>query len=130
MKNHGYVFVYGSLKIGGHFSANFDKDRVSVTPAKVNGTLYKLRWPGLVLGGEKPVHGELHLYREFRFVVKHMDYIEGYRKRNDDSNLYDKNVVEVETEEGKKVKATVYTLNTLKTSVEGCEIVDDGVWPI
>lgn len=131
MRNHGYIFVYGSLRVGGHFSHNFDEDRVSVRPAKVDGELYDLHsFPGLILGDKGVVHGELHLYKDFHFVVRHVDYIEGYYKRNDDNNLYNKGTVEVETEDGKKVKAIVYTLNTHRVSIEGCEIVEDGVWPL
>jgi gamma-glutamylcyclotransferase (GGCT)/AIG2-like uncharacterized protein YtfP len=131
MKNKGHVFVYGSLKVGGHFAKAFDGVRKNITKASVKGTLFNMgSFPGIVLGGEKTVHGELHLYEDFAQVVRRMDYIEGYRKRNDPRNLYHKNVIEVKTGDGKTIKALVYTLNTDRTGVEGRALIEDGIWPI
>lgn len=131
MKNRGYVFVYGTLKKGGYYSESFDERRVSSVPAVVKGTLYDLRsFPGLVLGGNSAVHGELHRYRDIVAVIRHMDGIEGHRGRGRKSNLYDKNVVEVETQDGKKVKAIVYTLNTQRVSTSGCDEVKNGTWEL
>lgn len=128
MKNRGYIFVYGSLKIGGRFSHGFEEKRVSVRPATLKGTLYKWKYAALALAGDRTIHGELHLYKDFSTVVRRMDRIEGFHKRNDENNLYNKNVVEVKTEDGNKTRAITYTLNTHRISVEGCEIIEDGVW--
>lgn len=132
MKNHGHVFVYGTLKEGGYYSKSFDEERVSAKPAKLTGaTMFDLgHFPGIVIDGVGTVRGELHLYKEFTDVVRRFDRIEGHRKRNHDGNLYNKHVVEVETEDGEKVKAMVYTLNTHRISVEGREKVEDGTWQI
>lgn len=132
MKNSGHVFVYGTLKKGGYYSHGFNKERVSVTPAKmVGGTMYNLGgFPGLVLGGNDIVNGELHLYKEFSKVVRRLDRIEGFRKQNYECNLYNKHVVEVETQDGRTVKAMVYTINTHRINLKGCEKVENGTWLI
>ena len=131
MKNTGWVFVYGSLKVGGYFSRAFDRQRKFAIPASVKGTLLNLSsFPGLILGGEKEVQGELHLYKDFHKVVREMDYIEGYRKRNDLGNLYHKQVINVKMDDYKTVRALVYTLNTDRISTFGCAIVESGEWPI
>lgn len=133
MKGHGNVFVYGTLKEGGSLSNGFDEMRVAVRPAKVKGVMYNLsNFPGAVLGGKDYIYGELHTYSDFRHVVKRMDYIEGCDGRKyEDHNLYNRRVVEVETENGKKVRALMYVFNTARIkNLKDREIVKNGTWPL
>lgn len=131
MKNKGYVFVYGTLKVGGRFSFNYVNQRLRSQPATIKGTMYKLGWyPGITIGGDKTIHGELHLFKDFVGVVKSMDRVEGFRGRKYENNLFNKHVVEAETDTGEKVKAMVYAVNHNVTDLNKRDVVEDGVWKI
>jgi len=130
MKNHGYVFVYGTLKKGGFFSKRFNKVRRKSTKAKITGTMYCMGgFPGIVMKGGKTIYGELHLYDKFGKVIKEMDKIEGHYGRGNKNNLYNKNIIQVKTSSGVK-RAIVYTLNTARINIKGHIIQENGIWPI
>lgn len=74
------VFVYGTLKPGGHYWSQFCEGKVSTAlPAKIRGELYDLHvgYPGLLLRGEDWVQGYvLSFPREPDFLQ--LDVLEGY----------------------------------------------------
>jgi len=125
----GFVFVYGTLKVGGHFAQSFNHLRLSSIPAKAKGTMYEgSSWfPAVIFGGEKVVIGELHEYEQIDRVLRQLDYIEGYREEGSKHNLYNRRKVVVTTDEGKEVEAYSYEFNH---SVESLDIREDGIWPI
>jgi len=127
----GYVFVYGSLKTGGYFSKKFDSYRRGVWEARVKGILYDLgSYPGLVLGGENYVYGELHYYDSLQEVIRELNWIEGYRGRGDSSNLYNLLSTEIEFVGGGKRKGMLYSINLLRVEVKKYRTVKSGFWPI
>jgi gamma-glutamylcyclotransferase (GGCT)/AIG2-like uncharacterized protein YtfP len=75
------VFVYGSLKPGGHYWPDFCEGTLVAAPvaAKIRGALYDLHvgYPGLLLESEKWVQGYvLEFAQEADFL--RLDYLEGY----------------------------------------------------
>ena len=125
----GYIFVYGTLKVGGYFSPPFNNKRLSTQPATVKGTLYDLGgFPGLSLEGSDVVHGELHLYKDFSLVLRHMDLIEGFSANRGRNNLYARQTFEVKTPNGKQL-AELYTINPMVVRRFG-KVLKSGAWPI
>jgi len=121
------VFVYGTLKEGGHFAQGFDKVRVSTMKATMVGKLMDVNgfYPGLV-EGDGVVHGEVHEYKHMDDVISAMDSIEGYVRHNPDRSLYKRKVVKAETEDG-EVEVFAYFFNQ---PTEGLKEVKNGVWEI
>ena len=119
-------FVYGTLKVGGHFAKEFDNTRVKSMKAKVKGfDLFDLGYfPGIV-PGEGTVYGELHEYKNPEKVTKAMDRIEGYNEGTD-SGLYVRRKAWVEISKGKTVEANLYIFNNKLSS--DSKKVDSGVW--
>lgn len=129
-------FVYGTLKVGGHFAKYFDKVRTASEPATLSGfDLYGIgphrsaAFPGAVQGTGVIV-GELHEYgkTEFKKVVDAMDSIEGYSPGSDEDSLYLRKTCMVELSDGTKEKAFVYVYN--KAIRAHYEKLTDGVWRI
>ena len=128
--DRGHVFVYGTLKMGGYFSSLFDKERLWVQPATIKGTLYDIGpAPGLSLEGSNLVHGELHLYKDFSYVIRQMDRIEGFIHEGSKFNLYDRQVIEVDTPLGRHT-AVVYTIRQSLTIHKRVKKIENGIWPI
>ena len=79
--NQQTVFVYGTLKPGGHYWPRFCEGKVSQTvPAKIRGSLFDLGvgYPGLMLNDFGWVHGFLlTLPHEADFFQ--LDVLEGYK---------------------------------------------------
>lgn len=71
------VFVYGSLKKGGHFHFALSRSKFLRNARTVGRyTLYNLGdFPGMVCGGNTEVPGEL--YEINHKTQEHLDYIEG-----------------------------------------------------
>jgi len=122
------VFVYGTLKVGGHFAKSFDKVRRSSVKATTGGKLISVqgRFPGL-LPGDGVVHGEIHEYDDIKGVIHAMDSIEGYHESHPKESLYRRELIEVETESGDIEEAYAYFFNQ---SPDGMDEVESGVWEI
>lgn len=95
------VFVYGTLKRGmsnAQFIPNYTIKKSQ--KATTTGTLYYVRsgaFPCLKLRGNNTIHGELYTIekRWWKQTLRDMDMLEGY------PTLYDRKIIEVETENGK-----------------------------
>ena len=125
IKNTVDIFVYGTLKVGGYFADYFDGIRKKSVQAKVKGTLFRIVYgwfPGLILGGESEVTGELHTYSNAKEVLQVMDEIEGVREK-----LFKREIALVKLDTGEVREAVVYTFNQ---STQGSEAVESGVWDI
>jgi gamma-glutamylcyclotransferase (GGCT)/AIG2-like uncharacterized protein YtfP len=128
----GILFVYGTLKVDTgptSYARHFDKVRLGSKPATVKGVLYDMGYfPGLILGGDKIVYGELHRYSHFGKVIEIMDQIEGYLGKGDPENLYNRVKVQVlMTGNEATVTATAYEF---AQSVKSYPAVADGIWEI
>lgn len=125
----GFIFVYGTLKVGGHFAKSFDEVRLSHVPATTKGTMYRAAgwFPGCVFGGENTITGELHEVQDFERVLRHMDYIEGCNPAGSPHNLYNRKTITVTTEDGREVEAVTYEFNR---PVDDLHVMEDGIWPL
>ena len=123
------IFVYGTLKVGGHFAKKFDSKRTKVVPANINGKMFCATgwYPAVVPYKDSIVHGELHTYSDIENVVKELDMIEGYIGENNESNLYNRNEVIVTKENGTKERAIVYFFNH---STSNLKEIENGEWQI
>jgi gamma-glutamylcyclotransferase (GGCT)/AIG2-like uncharacterized protein YtfP len=97
------VFVYGTLKPGGHYWPQFCEGKVSeVQPAMIRGELYDLHvgYPGVILQGDGWVQGCLLTFpREADFLQ--LDVLEGYVPgREESKNEYNRLKVPSYTPEG------------------------------
>ena len=131
MSNTEKVFVYGTLKVGGHFADDFDEFRVKSTPAALKGhALFNLGWfPTVVSSITKgsEVHGELHEYKHPDVVMRAFDRIEGYTGKSD-TDLYDRKRVEVTTEDGEVHEAYIYVFAQKLPS--DAQKIENGTWPL
>ncbi len=89
------VFVYGTLKVGGHFATQFDDSRISVIRARVTGKLYNTgyNYPAAVFNSTiDNIYGEVHKYPSS--ILSQLDAIEGYCGEGK-NNLYNRIVIPV-----------------------------------
>jgi gamma-glutamylcyclotransferase (GGCT)/AIG2-like uncharacterized protein YtfP len=129
MSKTDFFFVYGTLKVGGHFAEHFDEYRVSSVKANLLGhDLFNLGWfPGIVPGPGKVI-GELHEYRYPDIVTKAMDRIEGYTGDPKNSLFVRKLVTVTINETGEKVTCHAYEFNSKPSS--NAEKVESGIWAL
>jgi gamma-glutamylcyclotransferase (GGCT)/AIG2-like uncharacterized protein YtfP len=75
------VFVYGTLKPGGHYYGEFCEGRLAAEPqpAKIRGELYDLQvgYPGLRLRGQDWVYGYLMVMASAA-ELRRLDQLEGF----------------------------------------------------
>ena len=104
------VFVYGTLKKGMSNSSYLPNYAVQeMKQATTKGKLYYVSsggFPCLTLDGDNTIHGELYTIKEkhWRKIMADMDKLEGC------PNLYLREIIEVETSNGKE-KAWSYIFN-------------------
>jgi gamma-glutamylcyclotransferase (GGCT)/AIG2-like uncharacterized protein YtfP len=123
-----HIFVYGTLKVGGHFARRFDSHRQKVLDGTIIGQLFAVVgafFPAVKLTGEGTVKGEVHRYEDFDQVLRQFDGIEGYREGRE-GNLYERRVVDVTTDEG-VIRAYLYEFNRDDAELEP---VEGGEWEI
>lgn len=126
--NTGKVFVYGTLKEGGHFAASFNDNRIGNKKATLKGTMFAVHfYPCIILEGNNTIIGEVHEYDNFDVVIGKLDNIEGCSgKVGVDGDLYHRKMVTVNTEDGNE-QAWVYVFNK---NTENLEVVKSGKWLI
>jgi gamma-glutamylcyclotransferase (GGCT)/AIG2-like uncharacterized protein YtfP len=123
------IFVYGTLKVGGHFADAFNDRRMECAEATLkDAALYQVcnMYPGIVEEKGAVVHGELHTFCDAEKVLDHMDRIEGYKEYHAD-NLFDRQKVVVETEDGKEEEAFAYFF---AHHDKNCKRIESGIWEI
>jgi gamma-glutamylcyclotransferase (GGCT)/AIG2-like uncharacterized protein YtfP len=119
----GHVFVYGTLRRGD----DNDINRLSPVPqalghATLQGTMYHLgAYPGVVLGGERMVAGEVYAISERLQQV--LDEIEEVYPQQRDEYL--KRVVYV-TVQGEAIPCVVYEINP--RYIVGRPVIVSGDW--
>ncbi len=122
------VFVYGTLKRG--FSRfglpPLAHLRRRVEPAELAGALYDLgAYPGLKLGGETPVQGEIHLFADIKQALRVLDLLEGYRGEGYPANLFVRRPVVARDRRGRRRPCWAYEY---AGQVSGHQRVASGVW--
>ena len=124
-----HFFMYGTLKVGGHYAGQFDKERKSSEKASIKGRMYHLGgFPGVKLNEDGTVHGEVHTYDNVQAVQAVFNRIEGYSPKADPKHcLYLLKTVKAKLANGEEVDVQVYEFNR---STEGYKIMEDGTWPI
>lgn len=128
------VFVYGTLKPGGHYWPRFCEGKVaSAIPAKIRGELYDLHvgYPGVFMRGADWVQGYvLSFPRQADF--EQLDVLEGFESgRPNELNEYVRLRVDCFDESGAclgEVWAYEMTETTFERSI--ATRIDDGNWPI
>ncbi len=121
------VFVYGTLKVGGHFATSFDAVRKECVEGSIQGTLYNISggfFPGVVLKGDHTIHGEIHTYSHGEDCLDKLDRIEGV---NGDEGLYIRTTIDVLLEDGTTEEAIIYLYNQ---EITDDEVIEDGNWKI
>lgn len=117
------VFVYGALRNGALHSWRMESSRF-VAKGEVEGTLVKIDWyPGLVLGGERTVKGEI--YEVTPEVLASLDEFEGVGVEDERAGEYHRVSTMVELADGSRQECLVY--EWLK-GVDGYEVVQNGDW--
>ena len=119
-----HVFVYGTLRRGG----SNDITRLSPAPrwvgfAQVAGMLFHLgAYPGMTLGGDQPVHGEVYGIAPALETV--LDAIEGLGEDHP-TDEYRKREIAV-TVEGQALSCLVYEIHP--RYAQGARQIEHGDW--
>lgn len=128
------VFVYGTLKPGGHYWPQFCEGKVSeVLPAKIKGELYDLHvgYPGLKLRGENWVLGYVLTFpKEADFL--HLDVLEGYVEgRPESENEYTRLRIPCFNLEGEPLgEVWTYEMTDSTAKCHTSTRIEDGNWPV
>lgn len=129
------VFVYGTLKPGGHYWPEYCAGKLvcEPMPAKIRGELYDLHvgYPGLLLKSDNWVHGYvLEMASEAAFAG--LDYLEGYVPgRPEAENEYNRLRVPCFTPDGAAL-AEVWAYEMTAATMERCQgtRIASGNWPV
>jgi gamma-glutamylcyclotransferase (GGCT)/AIG2-like uncharacterized protein YtfP len=128
------VFVYGTLKPGGHYWPQFCEGKVARhTPAKIHGELYNLHvgYPGLRLRGKDWVFGYL-LELTDPVHLDGLDYLEGYAPdRPEAENEYNRVRVPCYDLKGQPLgEVWAYEITGTALAKHQPSRIDDGTWPV
>jgi gamma-glutamylcyclotransferase (GGCT)/AIG2-like uncharacterized protein YtfP len=128
------VFVYGTLKPGGHYWPQFCEGKVlTQTPAKIHGELYDLHvgYPGLILRGEAWVLGYLLEFSEEAHLDR-LDELEGYAPgRAESQNEYNRVKVACFDLEGASLSEVwAYEMTVATTERHKGSLIESGDWPV
>ena len=128
------VFVYGTLKPGGHYWPAFCAGKVrSIVPAKIRGELYDLQrgYPGLRCCGQSWVQGVL-LHFPSHADFARVDALEGYAPgRAAEDNEYLRLKVPCFSPAGEPL-GTHWTYEVTLSVLQSCRAsrIDSGIWPV
>ncbi len=129
------VFVYGTLKPGGHYWPEFCEGKLASEPvaAKIRGALYDLHvgYPGLLLSGDSWVMGYvLEMATEADFL--RLDYLEGYVPgRPEAENEYNRLRVPCFTPNGEAMGVVwAYEMTAATMTRHGGTLIASGDWAI
>jgi gamma-glutamylcyclotransferase (GGCT)/AIG2-like uncharacterized protein YtfP len=128
------VFVYGTLKPGGHYWPRFCEGKVArYRPAKIQGELYDLHvgYPGLRLRGQNWAHGYLLEFKD-PVHLDGLDYLEGYAaNRPESENEYNRVRVPCYDEEGEPLgEVWAYEITPTAFARLHPTRIENGNWPV
>ena len=105
-------FVYGTLKVSGHFAEKFDGARISSQGGIIlQMDLFDLcGFPGIV-NGDGVVEGEVHEYSYEDVIKCEMDKIEGFMESNPNDSLFKREVKRIHLDDGTWEDCWVYIYN-------------------
>jgi gamma-glutamylcyclotransferase (GGCT)/AIG2-like uncharacterized protein YtfP len=120
------VFVYGTLKMSGHFARQFDKYRLHSEPAKVKGQIWDLgSYPGMTPHEVFHVSGQLHTYSDPVLVMDKMDMIEGVYNNTAKDLFYRERVLVTSLDGKREDEAWAYFFNG---NVYNRTEITTGIW--
>jgi len=129
------VFVYGTLKPGGHYWPEFCEGKLAAAPqaAKIRGELYDLHvgYPGLLLQGDTWVRGYvLEMATEADFL--RLDDLEGYAPgRPEAENEYNRLRVACFSPAGEPLgEVWAYEMTAATRARHGGTLMESGDWPV
>jgi len=105
------LFVYGTLmrKAGHPMHDVVARHGNYMGEASIKGTLYSLgAYPGLVLGGESLVHGELYALSDPKAALPLLDTYEGCAPDSPQPHAYIRRLAKVRLESGEVVETHLY----------------------
>jgi gamma-glutamylcyclotransferase (GGCT)/AIG2-like uncharacterized protein YtfP len=124
-----YLFVYGTLlDKQNEFGAYLNDNCTFYADGKMPGKLYDLgEYPGAILTREenKFVHGKIYQLNNPEKVFKILDDYEGFGPKQEQPNLFVRELIDVEISPG-KIVCWVYLYNL---SIGGFRLIDSGVYP-
>lgn len=128
------VFVYGTLKPGGHYWPQFCANKVSeAVPAQIKGLIYDLHvgYPGVQMCGNKWVQGYLLSFKNEVDLLQ-LDVLEGYQpRRNATENEYQRRRVNCYSSDGKVLtQAWAYEMTETRISEMAGTLIASGEWPL
>jgi gamma-glutamylcyclotransferase (GGCT)/AIG2-like uncharacterized protein YtfP len=128
------VFVYGTLKPGGHYWPQFCEGKVSdVVPAKIRGELYDLHvgYPGVFLRGDGWIQGTVLTFPRTRDFAQ-LDVLEGFEpRRTAEENEYLRLRVDCFSPEGEPLgQVWAYEMTEATFQRFSGMRIEDGHWPI
>lgn len=135
MKNTAYkVFVYGTLKPGGHYWPQFCEGKVSAAvPAKIRGELYDLHvgYPGVFMRGDDWVQGYVLTFPK-QADFEQLDVLEGYQPdRPAEANEYVRLRVDCFNTEGELLgKVWAYEMTEATFQHFSGTRIESGNWPV
>ena len=128
------VFVYGTLKPGGHYWPRFCEGKVSnVVEARIRGRLYNLNvgYPGVVLDDSGWVQGCLLTFSDEN-DLEQLDWLEGYDEgRVNQHNEYVRLKVPCFTPKGEELgDHWVYEMTQKTIRQHVCTWIENGQWQV
>lgn len=128
------VFVYGTLKPGGHYWPEFCEGKVlPQTPAKIRGELYDLHvgYPGLLVRGDDWVHGYILEFGNERDLDR-LDYLEGYMPDRPESlNEYNRLKVPYYDQDGEPLgEVWTYEMTAATAAKHKATLIVGGDWTV
>ncbi|MFQ3241104.1 MAG: gamma-glutamylcyclotransferase (GGCT)/AIG2-like uncharacterized protein YtfP [Lentimonas sp.] len=134
MLSNQSVFVYGTLKPGGHYWPQFCEGKVSAAvPSKIRGELYDLHvgYPGVFMRGDGWVQGYV-LSLPLKCDFEQLDVLEGFEPgRAVEENEYLRLRVDCFSREGEPLgRVWAYEMTEATFQRFTGSRIDDGNWPI
>ena len=128
------VFVYGTLKPGGHYWPQFCEGKVSApVPAKIRGELYDLHvgYPGMFLSGDSWVLGTVLTFAKQADFAQ-LDVLEGFKpNRPNQLNEYLRLRVDCFNEHGERLgEVWAYEMTEATFKRFSATRIEDGNWLI
>lgn len=128
------VFVYGTLKPGGHYYQSICQNKISsFQEAKLLGTLYDLGvgYPAIQIGGLRWVYGYV-LHFQSEEMLQQLDALEDYEKtRSPSENTYQRIQVTVyDIQEYCLGKMDTYVMEEEQLSRYQWRRIPSGNWPL
>jgi gamma-glutamylcyclotransferase (GGCT)/AIG2-like uncharacterized protein YtfP len=128
------VFVYGTLKPGGHYWSRYCGGKVNeVRPAQIRGTLYDLHvgYPGVRFGASTGVQGYLLTFKRQADFME-LDVLEGFiAGRDPEHNEYNRCKVACFSPQGDPLgEVWAYEMSAARIAQMGGTPIEDGNWKV